>query len=227
MGDFSVEPSRNLLLLEMGGLLRSYLTQAAHHVMTRATDHAKVQAALRTAQALKTGNILVDLPQLSAWVSRHPQVASVLLTSQPPALGIYAQSVDAQDYTEESSSGVAFQLTPQGTAFAARGAKEISFRISPAHEVRHPLVRALVGQLAGVVAYSLWGRWAATWDWGQASGIVDIDPQTGVTRVDLRSVRAMSPVQQHPLLAQLTDLVGLKGVHVSPAGLQLELDLAL
>jgi len=99
--------------------------------------------------ALLGHRLLITDRQLTAAVARIPEVAAATVSSGEGVLRIDASFRDGTD--------LLVTLRPLRSAFAPRGAKELSMRASPENASLNPRAADVAGAIATEVAHALWG----------------------------------------------------------------------
>jgi hypothetical protein len=154
--------------------------------------------------------------KLTAAVARVPEVAAATVSSTTGKLRVDASFHDG--------TSLLFALTPLGSAFAPRGAKEVSLRAEPESAALNPRCGDIVAAIATEVAHALWGPFLR----GQREpGRRALAHRHGdVLVVDLRSVPAVRAALRQPLLAAAIEALSLRTIEVTPGGLRLSPSLA-
>jgi hypothetical protein len=155
--------------------------------------------------------LLVSDSRLTAAVARVPEVAAVTVSSHSGQLRIDASFHDGVS--------LLVTLTPVGTAFAPRGAKELSMRAEPETAARNPRSADIFAAIATEVALALWGPFLRT---QAASGRRALAQRhDDILVIDLRSVPAVRAALAQPLTASAIEALGLKSIEVAVGGLRL------
>lgn len=142
------------------------------------------------------------------------------------ARNVEAATVNAREggvdlLIELDGSAVRATLVPESARFAARGAKEIAFRVEPADAAHSPAVREVAGLFASLVARALWGPVL-----GAPPGGIDepaiVDREGDRLVVDLRNCPAVRAAKQRSAAAELMmDAVSVDRFEADVQGLSL------
>lgn len=160
--------------------------------------------------ALLGHRLLISDRQLTAAVARIPEISAATVSSGEGMLRIDASFRDGTD--------LLVTLIPLRSAFAPRGAKEISMRAEPEGSSLNPRAGDIAAAIATEVAHALWGPFLRK----QASARRAIAERHGeMLVVDMRTVPAVRAALGQPLLAAGLDAIGLESVNVTPQGLRI------
>jgi hypothetical protein len=159
--------------------------------------------------ALLGHRLLITDRQLTAAVARIPEVAAATVSSGEGMLRIDASFHDGTD--------LLVTLTPLRSAFAPRGAKELSMRAEPEGASLNPRAADIAAAIATEVAHALWGPFLRK----QPTARRAIAERHGeMLVVDMRTVPAVRAALTQPLLAAGLDAIGLESVNATPQGLR-------
>ncbi|MEM1418929.1 MAG: hypothetical protein AAGH15_28810, partial [Myxococcota bacterium] len=198
-------------------VFRSFVRAGADGMRQRLRGAAPVAVARRVLRELQQQRALLDERQLTAAVARTPELSSASVTARHGGLQV--------DASFEGGETIAFRLEPFGTRFAARGAKEVTFRVEPAALVSNAKVRAIVGSLAGSVAFALWGVVLGRPNERELLGAIVERDGNAMLRVDLRTVPAVRALERKGPAAMVLDVMELERVSVEEGSLVLKLKL--
>ena len=193
-------------------IIRSLLREGADIAkdkLERLTPAETLKDALRD---LKNGRARISDEQLCAVVTRVTSLSSAHVACAAGAIHIDAGT---------DSGPLVFSVKPVGVSFAPQGAKELSFKISPAESTKHLSTSPIVSALAGSIAAGLWGAALSQADQDTLCGAFVERNGLGQLRVDLRSVPAVRALQRKPALALMTEVMELAEIHVEEGGLLL------
>jgi hypothetical protein len=153
--------------------------------------------------------LLISDRQLTAAVARIPEIAAATVSSGDGMLRIDASFHDGSD--------LLVTLTPLRSAFAPRGAKELSMRAEPQGTALNPRAGDIAAVIATEVAHALWGPFLRK----QPSARRAIAERHGeLLVIDMRTVPAVRAALTQPLLAAGLEAIGLESVNVTPQGLR-------
>jgi uncharacterized protein YoaH (UPF0181 family) len=159
--------------------------------------------------ALLGHRLLITDRQLTAAVARIPEVSAATVSSGEGILRV--------DATFRDGSDLLLTLTPLRSAFAPRGAKELSMRADPDGASYNPRAGDIAAAIATEVAHALWGPFLRK----QSSARRAIAERHGnLLVVDMRTVPAVRAALAQPLLAAGLDAIGLESVNATPQGLR-------
>lgn len=170
-----------------------------------------IPAGVREALAKLTPKQTLGIETMQRALLQGTSITAVSLRTEAGALQLQL----------ESESGVELRaaLRVDNVFFAPRGAKEISFRVEPAHLASNATIRECVGAISAEFAHKVWpfaiaqGRSAAL---GRAA---DNSTPTAVAadcvRVDLREVPAVAAFFRRAEFALFADLVGIDASKVA------------
>ena len=124
--------------------------------------------------------------------------------------------------TFSEGDSVSLSLEPLYARFAPRGAKEVTFRVTPNELAGRAEVRDSVGAIAALVAHTLWAPFVGR----AAQPVYDaIAEREGPSvRVDLRTVPAVRAATQRGL-SQLFEVLELSSLNVTEGALRLHIRL--
>lgn len=160
--------------------------------------------------ALLGHRLLITDGQMTAAVARIPEVAAATVSSRDGQLRI--------DASYHDGTHLLVSLTPLRSAFAPRGAKELSMRAEPASAAMNPRSGDVAAAIATEVAHALWGPFLRKQTGSARRALAQ--RHGDVLVVDLRSVPAVRSALAQPLLAAGVDAIGLESVNVTPLGLR-------
>src|ERR1700712_2616930 len=160
--------------------------------------------------ALLGHRLLITDRQLTAAVARIPEVAAATVSSGEGMLRVDAMFNDGSD--------LLFTLTPLRSAFAPRGAKEISMRAEPEGASLNPRAGDIAAAIATEIAHALWGPFLRRQNSNKRRAIAERHGDMLV--VDMRTVPAVRTALNQPLLAAGLDAIGLESVNATPQGLR-------
>ena len=160
--------------------------------------------------ALLGHRLLITDRQLTAAVARIPEVAAATVSSGEGMLRVDAMFNDGSD--------LLLTLTPLRSAFAPRGAKEISMRAEPDGASLNPRAGDIAAAIATEVAHALWGPFLRRQNQSKRRAIAERHGEMLV--VDMRTVPAVRSALNQPLLAAGLDAIGLESVSATPQGLR-------
>ena len=154
--------------------------------------------------------------KLTAAVARVPEVSAVTVSSASGKLRVDASFHDG--------TSLLVALTPLASAFAPRGAKDLSLRAEPESAALNPRCADIAAAIATEIAHALWGPFLRA--------ARDVTPRALAQRhgdvlvVDLRSVPAVRAALRQPLFAAAIEALSLRTIEVNPGGLRLGPSLA-
>jgi hypothetical protein len=160
--------------------------------------------------ALLGHRLLITDRQLTAAVARIPEVAAATVSS--------GQGILRVDATFHDGTDLLVTLTPLRSAFAPRGAKEISMRAEPEGSSLNPRAADIAAAIATEVAHALWGPFLRKQSNRARRAIAERHGEMLV--VDMRTVPAVRAALAQPLLAAGLDAIGLESVNATPQGLR-------
>lgn len=167
--------------------------------------------ALRERFAAMLGHrVLISDRQLTAAVARIPEVAAATVSSSDGSLRVDAGYHDG--------ASLLVTLIPERSAFAPRGAKELSLRAEPDSAAMNPRSGDIAAAIATEVAHALWGPFLRKQPKRGRRALAQRHGHTLV--VDMRTVPAVRAALTQPLLAAGIDAIGLESVTVTPEGLR-------
>ncbi|MEM7609981.1 MAG: hypothetical protein AAF411_31935 [Myxococcota bacterium] len=164
---------------KLSDLARSFLRSGLDQARERSRVPDRLRRLVREATSQGTQ---ISEADLGAALSQTDGVSALSVTARRGELQLHGSFE-----TREPLGG---RIAVDAIRFAPRGAKELVFKWQPEENARHPMVRPLVGTLAGVVAHHLWSVVLGPAGGDMSGAIVDRDGPS-LFRVDLRSVPAV------------------------------------
>lgn len=128
--------------------VRSLVRRAAEQLGQRVREQPAVVAARGLARDLRARSAGIPERALARVALRLPGVVSSSLRALDGALVFEAEL--------ESGRWARARIVPEAPRFAARGAKELVFRVDPPEAAAEPAVRELVGAVSALVARTIW-----------------------------------------------------------------------
>jgi hypothetical protein len=199
--------------------LKSALEHAASSVRVRAQQSglAKVGAAVR--QTLER-RARIPTAHVRRAVMSVPGVRA-------GSVAVIAREHDhalAVDLDLEGERRVRGELTIAGVSFAPHGAKELSFRVTPAEASQEPALREVVGALAALVARTIWSASLPPTTGAHEGGLVDREGD--LLRIDLRTLGAVrSAMQRGPSVVAMLSVIAPERIEIVEDGLEVQLGL--
>lgn len=157
--------------------------------------------------------LLLSDSRLTAAVARVPEIAAATVSSSSGQLRI--------DASYHDGGSLLVTLTPIGSAFAPRGAKELSMRAEPESAALNPRSADIFAAIATEVAHALWGPFLRAQAAVGGARRTLAQRHGNVLVVDLRSVPAVRAALGQPLTASAIEALGLKAMEVAAGGLKL------
>jgi hypothetical protein len=199
--------------------LKSALEHAASSLRERAQQSglAKVGAPVR--QTLER-RARIPLAHLRRAVMSVPGVraGSVAMVARE---GGHALALDLDLEDDRRARG---ELAIAGVSFAPHGAKELSFRVTPAEASGEPALREVVGAVAALVARTIWSASLPPATQAHEGGLVDREGD--LLRIDLRTLGAVrSAMQRGPSVAAMLSMIAPERIELVEDGLEVKLAL--
>jgi hypothetical protein len=160
--------------------------------------------------ALLGHRLLITDRQLTAAVARIPEVSAATVSSADGQLRV--------DASYHDGSILLVSLIPMRSAFAPRGAKELSLRAQPESAALNPRSGDIAAAIATEVAHALWGPFLRKQAGSARRALAH--RHGDVLVVDMRTVPAVRAALNQPLLAAGMDAIGLESINVTPEGLR-------
>jgi hypothetical protein len=187
-------------------LLRSVAQSASHQFgRIRVVESARERLA-----SLAFRRVLLSDGRLTKAVAQVPDVTAATVSSNSGQL-----RVDAVFHDGDS---LLVSFTPVGSAFAPRGAKELSMRAEPESAANDPRCGDVFAAIASEVAIALWGPFLLNHKSGARRALSQRHGNVFV--VDLRSIGAVRSALAQPLTASAIEAVGVRTLEVTPGGLR-------
>lgn len=200
--------------------LRSAVQRAADVVKERAEDStlAKIR---KVATEIGSRKARIPLAHLRRILMTVPDVEASSLGIVTGDDGLSSLGVDLE---LTSGKRVRAEIRPAGSQFAPRGAKELSFLVTPLESAAEPAIRELVGALAALVARTLWSASLPPQSSDHESGL--IDREGAMLRIDLRTIPSVrGAIARGPAVATLLDVLTPEAIDVEPDGLVIRIGL--
>lgn len=193
-------------------VMKSLLRSAAREAKSR-VDQLDLGTNLRElADQAVMRRITVDEQRLTVAVGRIPGIASATVSVTEE--GVAVQVVDA------AGTELAVTFHPQGVLFAARGAKEITFRTQPPEATEQPRCAEVFGAIATEIARALWGPFLKRQP--TTAHQVFVHRKGALLSADLRTVPEVRAATAQPITANILDLLRLKAIVLGPGELTLQ-----
>jgi hypothetical protein len=190
--------------------------RAADEIGQRVREQPALAAARSLARDLRARSAGIPERALARAALRLPGVSSSSLRAVEGALIFEA--------VLEGGRWARARIVPDKPRFAARGAKEVVFRISPPEAAAEPAVRELVGAVSALIARTLWSAaMKPSVDEQPEGAFVERDGE--VLHVDLRTVPSVRAASSTAAGAALLEAVRVERLEVRDAALHVVLGL--
>lgn len=200
--------------------LRSAVQRAADAVKERAED-STLSKIRKVATEIGSRRARIPLPHLRRILMTVPEVEASSLGIVTGEDGLSSLGVDLE---LTSGKRVRAEIRPAGSQFAPRGAKELTFRVTPLESAAEPAIRELVGALAALVARTLWSASLPPASSDHESGL--IDREGAMLRIDLRTIPSVrSAIARGQAVATILDVITPEAIDVEPDGLVIRIGL--
>lgn len=198
---------------ETSDRLKSLFRQA---LVKAKNETAKLPGVAQAKSALR------DLRDLGAVVPMELLRADLLrvpgLQSLSAHVGVSGVHVEA---TFDDADDLILRILPTEVRFAPRGAKEVSFEISPAELARHKHTQDLVVAVATSIARGLWAAVLRGPNSEPLGAIVDRDSDN-VFRIDLRTLSVLKSARGGQAVGVMLDALSLSAIHATDGALRLK-----
>jgi hypothetical protein len=151
--------------------------------------------------------------QLTAAAGRAQGVAAVTVSVTDGRIRIDASAMDERR--------LLLSLIPRPTAFAPRGAKELSFSVEPSAAASDPCALELVSAIAGEIARAIWGPLLPRQIPSTYPAFVEREGDC--VRVDLRTVPELRAALRQRGAAIAIDLLEARALVAQPGALRITL----
>ncbi|NCQ60171.1 MAG: hypothetical protein GW913_05785 [Myxococcales bacterium] len=194
-------------------VLRSLLRAAGDGTRARLRTLGPLAEIRERLRSLRDGRVPITEARITACLARAEGIASLSAAASGGAIRIHA--------TLENGESLELAIEPASAHFAARGAKELSFRVVPEELAHRAPAKALVGSLAGLVAHTLFAVAVHGAEEGEAALTERDGP--GQLRVDLRSLPSLRRAPRAMTMA--LDALSLDALEVADGALVLRVRL--
>ncbi|NOY91329.1 MAG: hypothetical protein GXP55_08970 [Deltaproteobacteria bacterium] len=194
-------------------VLRSLLRAAGDGTRARLGTLGPIANLRERLKSLRDGRVPIPVTRITPCLARAEGISSLSAAASGGAIRVHA--------TLEDGESMELSIEPLSAHFAARGAKELSFRVQPEELAHSAPAKALVGSLAGLIARTLFAVAMPGADEGEAALAERDGP--GRLRVDLRSLPSLRSAPRAMSLA--LDALSLDSVEIEDGALVLRVRL--
>lgn len=196
--------------------LRSIVRRAADGVSQRVRQQPALVAVRTLARDLQARSAGIPERVLARLAMRLPGVASSSLFVRDGALVFEAEL--------ESGRWARARIVPEAPRFAARGAKELVFRVEPPEAAAEGSVKELIGTLSALVARTVWSAAMKPTASEEPEGAF-VERDGNVLHVDLRTVPSVRAALSSAAGAALLEAVRIERLDVRDGALHVVLGL--
>ncbi|MBX7193875.1 MAG: hypothetical protein K1X94_17615 [Sandaracinaceae bacterium] len=196
--------------------LRSLVKRAADGLGQRVREQPAVVAVRGLARDLRARSAGIPERVLSRLALRLPGVVSSSLRTVDGALAFEAEL--------EGGRWARARLVPETPRFAARGAKELVFRVEPPEAAAESAVKELVGALSALVARTIWSAVMKPSETEVPEGAF-VERDGAILHVDLRTVPSVRAALSTSAGATLLEAVRIERLEVRDGSLHVVLGL--
>ena len=195
-------------------VLRSLVRAAGDGARARLSQVGPLATLRERLASLRDGRLPIPAARITACLARAEGVSELSASALDGAIRVHAYLTDG--------TAVELAIEPKSAQFAARGAKEVSFRVHPPEAAHGKAARALIGSLGGLIAHTLFAVIATGYTEGEAA-LAERDGAGGL-RVDLRSLPSLRNAPK--ALSVALDALVLDSVEVEDGAMVLRVRLA-
>lgn len=196
--------------------LRSMVRRAADNVGQRVREQPAVTAVRNLARDLSARSAGIPERILARAAMRLPGVTSSSLRTGEGELVFEAELGNGR--------WARARVIPETPRFAARGAKELVFRVEPPDAAAEPVVKELIGCVSAIVARAVWSAAMKPSVGDQLEGAF-VERDGNILHVDLRTVPAVRAALSNTAAATLLEAVRIERLDVRDGALHVVLGL--
>lgn len=196
--------------------LRSLVKRAADGIGQRVREQPALAAARGLARDLRARSAGIPERVLARTALRLPGVVSSSLRTVDGALLFEAEL--------ESGRWSRARVVPETPRFAARGAKELVFRVEPPDAAAESAVKELIGSVSALVARTVWSAAMKPTESDTPEGAF-VEREGAVLHVDLRTVPSVRAASSTAAGAALLEAVRIERLDVRDGALHVVLGL--
>jgi hypothetical protein len=197
-------------------LLRSLVARAAGAADGRLAKGGPLARLREAIGQLRQRHTKIDDAAIGAAVARTAGVTQSMVQCDAGGIRVDASFADGGSFVAT--------VIPQGVYFAARGAKEVSFRIEPPEAARGRFAADVVAAIAGAIARGLYGPMLGRDATPEPAGFVDREG-TDAFRADLRTVPAVRKLASKGPMGLVVDVLEVSKITTEAGAVVVEIKL--